>query len=85
MYGTGGASSGVGIADGFGPGCVTDEALLLLESRLHRPHTHHCQVRAAGMGMPGWGAVMGLFLLAQPYRGPVCCCERGGLCLMIMA
>lgn len=36
---------GGGGAAGGGGGVLVDEALLLLESRLHRPHTHPCQVR----------------------------------------
>jgi len=38
---SGGSLSG---DDAFGPGSMADEATLLLESRLHRPHTHTCQV-----------------------------------------
>lgn len=45
--GAGGSAGcpGLGLDDAFG-GAAADESLLLLESRLHRPHTHACQVRS---------------------------------------
>jgi hypothetical protein len=44
MYGTMG-SGGRQLSLDDAAGVCVDEALLLLESRLHRPHTHACQVR----------------------------------------
>jgi hypothetical protein len=46
LFGAGGSAGGRGLSvdDAFG-GAAADESLLLLESRLHRPHTHACQVR----------------------------------------
>lgn len=44
LYGTAGSTGRqLRVDDAFGG--FADEALLLLESRLHRPHTHACQVR----------------------------------------
>lgn len=44
--GAGGSAGcrGLSLDDAFGG--AADESLLLLESRLHRPHTHACQVRS---------------------------------------
>lgn len=42
-YNTRGSAGGLSSADDAAENMV-DEALLLLESRLHRPHTHACQV-----------------------------------------
>lgn len=42
-YNTRGSAGGLSCADDAAKNMV-DEALLLLESRLHRPHTHACQV-----------------------------------------
>jgi hypothetical protein len=46
LYSTAGGAGGGRLSAEDAGGPVADAALLLLESRLHRPHTHPCQVCA---------------------------------------